>query len=130
MNKRGKDWSYDAHLRLTKRQKHHAFQLACPEASFDTVQRVWVKPEGLVWDKNREAWVRGRKDALGYFRKGSSSVHRAVAECFVPNPLNLPIVNHIDENPSNNHKDNLEWCTYRYNAIYSIKHLKNIQVWE
>lgn len=46
------------------------------------------------------------------------SVHRLVAEAFIPNPYNLPIVNHKDENPSNNHIGNLEWCTHAYNVNY------------
>jgi len=47
-------------------------------------------------------------------------VHRLVAMAFVDNPNNYPIVNHKDENPQNNHADNLEWCTYSYNTSYSM----------
>lgn len=37
--------------------------------------------------------------------------HRLVAIAFIPNPLDLPEINHIDENPKNNVVENLEWCT-------------------
>lgn len=46
-------------------------------------------------------------------------VHRLVAAAYLPNPNNLPVVNHKDENPSNNEFTNLEWCTVQYNTVYS-----------
>lgn len=45
-------------------------------------------------------------------------VHVLVAQAFIPNPNKYPEVNHIDENKSNNHVDNLEWCNKSYNANY------------
>lgn len=46
------------------------------------------------------------------------TIHRLVAEAFIPNPLNLPQVNHKDENKVNNCVDNLEWCDRDYNVNY------------
>lgn len=51
-------------------------------------------------------------------------VHRLVAEAFIPNPNNYSIVNHKDENKSNNHIDNLEWCDIKYNTNYGNGILK------
>lgn len=45
-------------------------------------------------------------------------IHRLVAQAFLPNPDNLPQVNHKDEDPTNNCVDNLEWCDQTYNLNY------------
>lgn len=51
-------------------------------------------------------------------RAKHKTIHRIVAEAFLPNPDNLPEVNHKDENPKNNCVENLEWCTQIYNIRY------------
>jgi hypothetical protein len=51
--------------------------------------------------------------------KKTAYIHRLVAEAFIPNPDNLPQINHKDENKSNNCVDNLEWCTSSYNLSYN-----------
>lgn len=47
------------------------------------------------------------------------TAHRMVAEAFLPNPSNFPVVNHKDENKHNNCVENLEWCTYEHNVRYN-----------
>ena len=47
-------------------------------------------------------------------------VNRLVAETYIPNPDNLPEVNHKDEDKTNNNLSNLEWCSRQYNAQHSL----------
>ena len=63
---------------------------------------------------------------VGLKHNGVSSrvfVHRLVATTFIPNPNNLPCVNHKDEDITNNCVDNLEWCSYTDNLVHSYEHL-------
>ena len=73
----------------------------------ERIRKIYIRPDGY-------AEVHLRKEGKG----NSIKVHRLVAEAFIPNPNNLPMVNHKDETPSNNKVDNLEWCDREYNVNY------------
>lgn len=65
----------------------------------------------------------GYKSVNLYKNKGYKHfrIHRLVAEAFLPNPNNLPFVNHKDENKLNNCVENLEWCDGKYNLNYGTR---------
>lgn len=67
--------------------------------------------------------TKGSKAVNGYMRvsikKKFYYVHRLIATQFIPNPDNLPQVNHKDMDPSNNEVSNLEWCDNGGNVKHS-----------
>lgn len=69
-----------------------------------------IKRTNCTCYKSVDLWKDGR-----YHKK---YIHRLLAEAFIPNPDNLPMVNHKDEDGTNNFIDNLEWCTREYNVNY------------
>ena len=76
--------------------------------------------QGRKFDKLLIPWI----DSKGYYKVcidyKEVFLHRLIAEAFIPNPNNYPIINHKDENKLNNNIDNLEWCTLQYNTAYSL----------
>ncbi len=72
---------------------------------------IILKPE-----VNKKGYLR-----VNLFKEGKKKkyrIHRLVAMAFIPNPDNLPQINHIDEDKSNNCLTNLEWCDCKYNNNY------------
>lgn len=67
-------------------------------------------------------------DSCGYWAVSlggtTRKVHRLVAKAFIPNPNNLPFVNHKDENKETPNVENLEWCTHKYNINYGTCQLR------
>lgn len=88
-----------------------------------------VSAEGQVFRKGRHNPLKPDTGKAGYQRVTLSLdgqverflVHRVVAECYIPNPLNLPHINHIDNDPTNNAATNLEWCTSSSNMQHCHK---------
>jgi len=95
---------------------------------------IWVKIINYDYEVSSYGRIRNSREQIlnppitkeGYVRVrlyndlGSKnfSVHRLVAQVFLPNDQNLPEVNHKDENRQNNNVENLEWCTAKYNSNY------------
>lgn len=85
-----------------------------------------VTKDGKVISSINNIVLRNSINKAGYYTVTLSNngktkkkfVHRLVAESFIPNPDNLPVINHKDENKLNNHVNNLEWCTHEYNLHY------------
>ena len=84
-----------------------------------------VNSKGDVRNKKTNHVKSIRLDRYGYKRvtlypSGKTYfIHRLVAEAFIPNPLNKPMINHIDNDAENNHVANLEWVTHSENMLHA-----------
>jgi len=89
---------------------------------------------GRGYQKQLGAIKRQTVNNMGYYVVGLSKdgkntlflVHRIIAEAFIPNPKNLPLVNHIDGNKLNITLENLEWSTHAKNNAHAIESGLNI----
>ena len=87
---------------------------------------------GKVYSYRSKKFLKPRKNKSGYLQvclckdneQKNCLVHRLVAEAYLPNPNNLPCVNHKDENKENNALPNLEWCDIAYNSNYGSRNQK------
>ena len=85
--------------------------------------------------RNKVRIMKPVADKRGYLRvflrKNNSLktlfIHRLVTQAFLPNPNNLPQVNHKDEDKTNNNVSNLEWCDAKYNANYGTRNEKIVE---
>ena len=106
---------------------------------FSVDRVIFVNDNGRVYNKpvvgrqmKQSMHTQGYK-TVSLTKEGKTTtcfVHRIVAEAFIPNLDNLPMVNHKDEDKTNNFVENLEWCTAAYNRTYGRaveKHAKKIR---
>lgn len=85
---------------------------------------VWVREDGCVYlpqsGRHHAHWTYGSRQTNGYRTVGVGGkvykVHRLVADCFIPNPNNLPEIDHIDRVRFNNVISNLRWCSHTDNS--------------
>lgn len=88
--------------------------------------KYMVSNYGNVKSNNK---VLTKQNGYNYFRVTLSNngkrkhfqIHRLVAKAFIPNPKNLPEVNHKDGNKQNNMVENLEWCTRSENELHCYR---------
>ena len=83
---------------------------------------------GKVWSYINECFLKPRCEngylRVGLYKEGKIKnhfIHRLVAEAYIPNPENLPEINHKDEDKTNNCLQNLEWCDHKYNINYGTR---------
>ena len=83
-----------------------------------------VTPEGEVWSYKSNKFLKPKFQTDGYLfvslckngLKKNYRIHRLVSEAYIPNPENLPQVDHINEDKTNNCVNNLQWITNRDNS--------------
>lgn len=88
-----------------------------------------VAEDGQIWSHHSNRFLKPKKHPSGYRTVNLSKdgvahtyyIHRLVAEAFIPNPDNLPQINHKDEDKTNNAVSNLEWMSAIDNNNYGTR---------
>ena len=96
-----------------------------PSEIIETVEKgYFASPRGNIYNRHG-GLMASAVDHCGYrhtiLNGKNRNIHRVIAETFIPNPNNLPCVNHKDGNKQNNRVDNLEWCTHSENTLHSFR---------
>ena len=92
-------------------------------------KRYYIKPDGNVYRIKDDSihYPKPNKNGYIYMKINHKSyrLHRLIAEAFIPNPDNLPEVDHINRNKLDNRVENLRWVTVKENANNRKIHSKN-----
>jgi len=92
-----------------------------------SLSRVVIRKNGVP-NSVKEKYFKRKIHSTGYYLIGLTQfgktinvkLHRLIAKAFIPNPKNLPDVNHIDGDKSNNELSNLEWTSTRENSVHGF----------
>ncbi len=99
-------------------------------------ENYMINEQGELFSKKRKGGggllIKPFLEKSGYFtytlwKNGKPShhnLHRILAQCFIPNPYNLPCVDHIDRNRTNNNIENLRWVSYEENNQNTSRNTK------
>jgi hypothetical protein len=91
-----------------------------PNYEISSYGRVHSKKRNIILKPYYDEWKYPRVDLRNDNGRHPRSVHRLVAEAFIPNIYGKPQVNHIDGNKDNNAVSNLEWATASENAKHAV----------
>ena len=104
-------------------------EIWCPIKGYEGLYEVSDQGRVRSLKSGKERILKPQRNTCGYlkfclYKNGEHKmylVHRLVAQTFIPNPNNLPEVNHKDEDKTNNKVSNLEFCDKKYNINYGTR---------